>query len=226
VGFLDNTLYLLNNHIHIMSSKSLYLNHINKLQNNFVNGGIINVLFCDVQDKYIPNIYLYKDVINVAENMAEVSKILKLNQIVTEHKKEAFGTTIPEIKKHFYDKTTLFEKTRFVMLDSNLIQVQSPEAVYVLLGIEAHVCITQTTIELLRHNKSVFILSDGVSSVTPGDRAIALQNLRSLGAYITTFQSLLFLLMQDAKHPSFKTLLPILKKSATKEGILFNPNLI
>jgi hypothetical protein len=204
-----------------MNSSNL-LKTIMKLQNNFINNKPINILFCDVQDKYINKIYNYKDVINTTEDIAEASKILQLNQIVTEHKKDIFGVTIPEIRKHFYDKTILFEKTRFAMLDDEYLTKDDKEAVYVLLGIEGHVCITQTALNILKNDRDLIILSDGVSSANEGDRNVALKNLMNLGAYVTTSQSFLFLLLKDAKHPKFKSLLPILKRFSERDNKLLN----
>ena len=205
-----------------MSNSNSLLQKVLKFQKNFQTGKPIHILFCDIQDKYLPKIYNYKDIISTSEDIAEASKLLNLNQIITEHKKEIFGETIGEIKKHYYEKTQVLSKTRFSMVDEEMLKSHDKDSVYVLLGIEAHVCVTQTALSILDYGRELIILSDGVSSVNRGDRNVALRNLSNLGAYVTTSQSFLFLLLKDAKHPSFKFLLPILKRFSERENKLLN----
>jgi hypothetical protein len=196
--------------------------HLIKLRNNFIKSKGINILFCDIQKKFKP--IFYEDLIHTAELMAEASKILKFNQIVTEHKKEVFGETVPEILKHTdnkgNNKSILLQKTRFPMLDNKLIDEYEKDDIFILLGVETHICILQTTLALLNKGRDVIILADGVSSASMGDRNVALKNLYNLGAYITTSQSLLFFLLGDDLHPKFKSLLPIFKKMSARQNNL------
>jgi len=74
----------------------------------------------------------------------------------------------------------------------------------VLFGIEAHVCVQQTCLDLLELGKEVHLVCDGVSSQLPYDREIALQRMANAGAFVTSAQSLAFMLMQSAEHPNFK----------------------
>jgi nicotinamidase-related amidase len=201
----------------LMNSKQLLANIV-KLQDNFNKGKTINVLFTDIQAKFVPKIFKYQGLLKTCQNMAEASKILNLNQIVSVQKKEVFGDVVQEINDHLYsegndlNKLQYFEKHTFSMFDDKSLAIQDPEATYIILGIEAHVCVYQTCLFLSQKGKNVIALSDGISSMNVGDRNIALKNLMSMGVYVTTSQSLLFLLLQDANHPKFKQLLPIFKR--------------
>eukprot|EP00540_Astrosyne_radiata_P003279 CAMPEP_0116846740 /NCGR_PEP_ID=MMETSP0418-20121206/14015_1 /TAXON_ID=1158023 /ORGANISM="Astrosyne radiata, Strain 13vi08-1A" /LENGTH=111 /DNA_ID=CAMNT_0004478045 /DNA_START=206 /DNA_END=537 /DNA_ORIENTATION=+ len=75
---------------------------------------------------------------------------------------------------------------------------------YILFGIEAHVCVQQTALDLLEEGHDVHIIVDGVSSQQPIDRQVALSRMSQAGAYLTTAQSAAFMLMQTADHPNFK----------------------
>jgi hypothetical protein len=203
-----------------------YIRIIRNLQNNLKEKKAINILFCDIQENFMPKVYKKESILQVASDIAEASKILKLSQIITEHKKDVFGPTVGEIMKHTSEKTKIYQKTCFPMLSKELINEQDKDSVFVLLGVEAHICVTQTSVNLLGEDRDLIILADCVSSSNKGDRNVALANLSKMGAYVTTSQSFLFLLLQDAKSPYFKQLLPILKRMTDRENELLNETLI
>lgn len=193
-----------------------------KLQNNFRLNKPINFLFCDMQDKYIDKIFQNKELLETAEDIAIASKILGMNQIVAIHQRDTFGGTISQIQKHMNDNATYIEKTSFPMFNDEMISKFGEDEMFVLLGIEAHICITQTTYQLLKNNREIIVLSDAISSTQEGYRNSALRNLTELGAYVTTSQSFLFLMLQDANHPKFKELLPILKRLSTRKNSILD----
>lgn len=88
----------------------------------------------------------------------------------------------------------------------------SDRGTFILFGIEAHVCVQQTALDLLADNHSVILPIDGVSSQRPGDRETALRLLAGSGATLTTTESLLLALAGDAKAPGFKPLANLVKE--------------
>ena len=89
----------------------------------------------------------------------------------------------------------------------------------VLFGIEAHVCVQQTALDLLRLGYDVHVVADGTSSQNDSDRTFAFERLRQCGAFITTYESVLFQLLGDAKHPNFKAVQPIFKTPRVDNGL-------
>lgn len=71
-------------------------------------------------------------------------------------------------------------------------------------GIESHVCVLQTVLDLLSQGFRVFVAADAVGSRKPLDREIALQRMASSGAVITTTESVLFEWCERAGTPEFK----------------------
>lgn len=70
-----------------------------------------------------------------------------------------------------------------------------------IVGIESHICVTQTAIDLLSDGHRVYIIADGVSSCNESERKVALARLRAEGAVITSSESWLYECMGDADIP-------------------------
>lgn len=81
----------------------------------------------------------------------------------------------------------------------------------VLFGLESHVCVYQTAKDLLNNKFEVFLASDGIASRFEEDRTTALKQMRAWNATVSTSESLIFELIQDAKHEKFKELSTLIK---------------
>ena len=80
------------------------------------------------------------------------------------------------------------------------LKVASSEPFLVaIVGIETHICVTQTALDLVADGHKVFVLADGVSSCHEGERGIALDRLRQEGVTVTTSESFLYECMGDAQ---------------------------
>lgn len=102
-----------------------------------------------------------------------------------------------------------------------LTSALEPQADIVLVGIESHICITQTALDALKAGHKVYVLADGVSSCNKEEVPIALARLRAEGAVVTTSESWLYEVVGDAGAPEFKSLIGIVKDSmqTTKEAL-------
>ena len=81
----------------------------------------------------------------------------------------------------------------------------------ILAGIEAHVCVAQTGLDLLAFGYQVQVAEDAVSSRSPLNRESGLRKLQSQGAIRSCVESLLFDWMEDCKHPRFREVQGLLK---------------
>jgi hypothetical protein len=84
----------------------------------------------------------------------------------------------------------------------------------VIVGIESHICVTQTALDLLSEGHGVYVIADGVSSVNKEEVPIALARLRHAGAQVVTSESWMYEVVGDAKLPEFKEMIKIVKESA------------
>lgn len=166
-------------------------------------------LLCDIQDKFRTLLYKGETVVKTAKYMTSVAKVLEIPIVVTEQYRKVFGPTVSDCfaDKEDIKNTPTFEKKVFSMLCGPEMQAHLDSlnrTTFVLFGIEAHVCVQQTALDLLEQGHDVHIIVDGVSSQQPLDREIALQRLSQAGAWLTTAQSAAFMLMESADHPKFR----------------------
>jgi len=173
-------------------------------------------LVCDVQQRFRNIIYCMESVIHVGKMLTQAAQIFKVPLLITEQNSKAFGTTMEEISNVFPNTDfTKLEKTKFSMLTPEAIAFLNKypnRKKAVVCGIEAHVCVLQTVIDLTNLGYEVYLVVDGISSQRPIDRSAALRRMEKLGVVFTTMESALFELMQDQLAPEFKYILPILKE--------------
>lgn len=79
------------------------------------------------------------------------------------------------------------------------------------MGIEAHVCVLQTTLDLLKLNYSIYIVEDCISSRNINDKNIAIERLRQAGAIVTTYESILFEICKISGTNEFKEISKIVR---------------
>ncbi|TPX71921.1 hypothetical protein SpCBS45565_g00947 [Spizellomyces sp. 'palustris'] len=175
-------------------------------------------LVCDIQERFRGLIWNYPHVINTASKMLDAAKLLNVPVLVTEQHPMALGHTVQELDiKH---ARVITAKTKFSMFVPEVQEFmkknlgESPSAV--LFGIESHVCVMQTALELLDHDVNVIVLADGVSSMNPGEVKIAINRLRAAGATVASSESVLFQLMGDASHERFKEVSKLVKEYKDK----------
>lgn len=92
----------------------------------------------------------------------------------------------------------------------------------IITGIEAHICVTQTTLDLLRHGHKVYVLADGVSSCNKEEVPVALARLRAEGATVTTSESFLYECMGDAGIAEYEQTMVEIGSALTLEQVQRN----
>ncbi|XP_076332795.1 isochorismatase domain-containing protein 1 [Tachypleus tridentatus] len=180
-------------------------------------------LLCDMQVKFRPAIKYFQEITEVSQKLVETSKILNIPLIVTEQYPEGLGSTIPELD--VAHAVGIFPKTKFSMLIpevenalANKCCSEEVEAV-ILFGIEAHVCIEQTALDLRAKNIQVHIVADATSSRSQEDRLLAFERLRQYGCFVSTSESVIFKLLKDKNHPDFNVIRPLIKNVSPQTGL-------
>eukprot|EP00899_Mesostigma_viride_P024599 jgi/Mesvir1/5323/Mv15415-RA.1 len=165
------------------------------------------LLVCDIQEKFVDRIHCMPAVIHCAKTMVRAAPLLDYPIIVTEQYPKALGQTVEELRSLFAPGTPVVDKVDFSMIvpsvEERLVALPHVKNI-ILVGIEAHVCIMQTALDLLSKKYGVYLLVDGVSSQRPVDRAVALQRLSQCGVTLATSEMALFEIMRSTRCANFK----------------------
>ncbi|XP_068855347.1 isochorismatase domain-containing protein 2 isoform X1 [Aphelocoma coerulescens] len=178
-----------------------------------------SVLFlCDLQERFRGSIVAFPQIVAVAARMLQGCRILGVPVLVTEQRPEVLGPTVPELGAQDLPRVP---KTAFSMVGAAGPLLEDPKIRSVLLcGIEAQACILQTALDLLERGLDVHVVADACSSRSQVERTLALARLRQAGAFLSTCESLLLLLLRDAAHPHFKQILPLIKEPPPDTGLI------
>lgn len=171
----------------------------------------------DVQEKLFPLIDRHEAILENICFAIEAAKLLGLRIFVTEQYPEGLGETVSAIKNCLPEGQILYPKTSFSgYKDPNLRKAVEKDGVdtWILVGIEAHICVLQTAKDLLADKKNVVILNDAISSRSMFDFSTAMGELRECGARISSTETVIYEIVRDASAPEFKALLPLVKQHA------------
>ncbi|GAA6007510.1 uncharacterized protein JCM10292_003909 [Rhodotorula paludigena] len=199
---------------------------------------------CDIQERFRTVIHAYPAVISTTEKMLKAAKLLNVPVIATEQNPKfsppkpnphvpptalvALGATVPLPLMDLpcpalRPEWVPLAKTKFSMIVPQVEQQlkEWDTKHVVLMGIESHVCVLQTTLDLLERDIDVHVLADGISSANADEVGLAIKRMRDAGAHITTSESILFQILDDAAHPAFKPIAGLIKESkdATKSAL-------
>lgn len=147
------------------------------------------VLFCcDIQTKFERAIHRWPELLATTKKLLKAAEILEIPVYYTTQLRSKLGDTVDELKNQ--GKVVLdLDKSLFSMCLPELLQTLPPNSSVAIVGIESHICVTQTTLDLLQHGHRVYVMADGVSSCNKEEVPIALRRLAAAGATITTSES-------------------------------------
>lgn len=172
-----------------------------------------SLLVIDVQERLLPHIDNADGVLTQTVRMLRAARELGLPVTVSEQYPQGLGPTNPGILDAAGDAPRI-EKLSFSFCgcEAGRARVASLDRSQILLvGIETHVCVQQTALDLLEMGLLPIVLADAVSSRRSSDCEVALARLRDAGALITTVESAIYEMMVESGTELFKRLLPIVR---------------
>jgi nicotinamidase-related amidase len=167
----------------------------------------------DVQERLLPAIFEQQRVVQNSVRLIQGVAVLQVPIFATEQYRKGLGPTVPEVAGTIPGFAPM-EKLAFSACGatgfvSTLKKKKVSEAI--LCGIEAHVCVTQTCLDLLEKGFRVFVAADAVSSRTPENYRFGLDRMRAAGAVIVSTEMVLFELLAQAGTDEFKQILALVK---------------
>lgn len=160
----------------------------------------------DYQEKVCRPIWKTEELEQKLVHAVKGLQILEVPLLVTEQYPKGLGQTTEPLRKALENYEPL-EKVTFSCMRDPVFRkklVESGKKDIILMGIEAHVCVQQTALELMEEGYRVFLAEDLVSSRNPYDREMGIERMRDAGCVITTIESLYFELMGSSKADHFR----------------------
>ena len=165
------------------------------------------LVLVDVQARLVPAMSDFDAASNRIKLLLSGAKELSLSVIATEQYPQGLGNTLPEFAELFPENTPVIAKTGFsVFQESEFVkelEKNKPETL-IFCGIESHVCVFQSVLDSLAAGYNTILVCDAVASRKNADRDAAIEQMRSAGAMVVGAESVLFMLLRDAKNPAFK----------------------
>ncbi len=171
------------------------------------------LLVIDMQEKMIPTIGDWPKIVDNCTILLKIANELGIPSLVTEHYPKGLGRTVDQVSSAMLDPSARIEKTQFsAMVDLVDQQLHAWRRSTILVcGIEAHICVMQAVLDLQSTGRQCFIVSDAVSACQPEQMTHALRRMERAGAIVTGVMSVIYELLGDAKHPSFRACLELVK---------------
>ncbi|MCP4312608.1 MAG: hydrolase [Bacteroidetes bacterium] len=170
-------------------------------------------LVVDMQERLFPAMHGGENLLLRILLLIEGLKILEIPVLVTEQYPKGLGVTLNPLSEKL-KQYEIVEKISFSCCGeprflSALEQLNKKSLI--ICGIEAHVCVLQTVIDLIERGIRPVVVADCISSRNPEDKVVALDRMRQEGAVITTCESILFELTRVAGTSQFKSISRLVK---------------
>ena len=163
----------------------------------------------DYQEKLVPAMHKKEELIRNSQILLKGLKILGVPMCVTQQYTKGLGMTVSEIQEAAGTKAYM-DKISFSTADVIAEQVQGKKYV-ILCGMEAHICVLQTLIDLKAKGYVPVLVEDCISSRKKNDKKMAIERAIQEGAIVTTYEAVLFELLKEAGTEESKAIQRLIK---------------
>jgi len=163
------------------------------------------LLVIDMQERLLPHIHDWQRVLDQADWLVQVAQRLGVPVAATEQYPQGIGHTQPRLAARL-PNGSVGVKLHFSCVDGNCLPglpgMERPQLV--VCGIEAHVCVLQTVLQLAAGGRQVFVVEEAVGSRDPAHKALALERMRQHGIAIVCREMVAFEWLGHAGTPQFR----------------------
>ena len=144
--------------------------------------------------------------------LLQAAGLLNVPVLRSEQYPRGLGETVQALRDLLPPGMQHFEKTSFSCCGApDFVSVATQREQIIICGMETHVCVIQTALELSAQGRAVYVVEDAVVSRDPSHKANALARMRQAGIIVTNHESVLFEWLRNARHEHFKAVSGLLK---------------
>lgn len=171
----------------------------------------------DVQEAFRKAVPDFEQVTRATATLVRGAEAMGVPVVITEQYPQGLGETVPEVAERLPDGVEPLEKTVFSAAEAEGFELDGRDQAIVC-GIETHVCVNQTALDLLASGAEVHVVEDAVASRFPDSKRIGLQKMEQAGAVLTSVETALFELLGRAGTDEFKQVQKLILEYAPNPG--------
>lgn len=166
------------------------------------------LLIIDMQERLVPVIADGASIVDRTERLAAIARKLVVPIVASQQYPKGLGPTVEPLAS-MLDARRIFDKAHFSCGDEPRlldVLVRDDRNQIVICGMEAHICVLQTALDLNARGFQVFVVADAVGSRLPESRHLAFARLQSAGVTIVNLEMVLFEWLEHSSSVEFKEL--------------------
>lgn len=170
-------------------------------------------LVIDMQEKLLPHVKNNEKITETCLKVVKGLRILNVPIVVTQQYTKGLGNSIPSLNDAIGNFSYIEKLSFSCYREPSFIKImnRTGKRNVIIMGVEAHVCILQTALDLLYNNFNPVIVTDCIGSRRDEDKEIALWRMRDVGCIMTTAESILLELTRKAGTPEFQEISKLVK---------------
>jgi len=171
-------------------------------------------LLIDAQEKLVSMVENERKILKNIKTLLKACDVMEIPVKYTEHYPSGLGPTVKDLLDAMPQDSRSFEKIHFSCCEEKdfhtFLQFAGRDQI-IIAGIETHICVLQTVIDLINKEHEVFVAADACSSRSVDNHNMALETMRQFGAVVLPTESIIYRLLRRAGTQAFKALLPYFK---------------
>jgi nicotinamidase-related amidase len=168
------------------------------------------LIVIDVQEAFRKALPSFDQVAGASATLVRGAAEIGIPVLVTEQYPSGLGATVAELAEHLPAGTPTLEKVRFSAAEAEGFELGERDQALVC-GIETHVCVSQTVLDLIDEDVEVHVAADAVGSRTEVNRDLGLAKMERSGAILTSVEMALFELLGGSDAEGFKQVQGLVK---------------
>ncbi len=174
------------------------------------------LLVIDVQERLVPVMHAMDEMTRQCGALIDAACHLNIPMTISEQYRKGLGATLPVLREKAQNAPVM-EKMHFSCFDDPAMRahlednVRSGHRQFVLTGIESHICVAQTALDLREAGHQTYVVADAVTSRKPRSVEIALDRLRGQGVEVITTEMALFEWLHQSGTDDFKKVSKLIK---------------